>query len=169
MFLSGLLMRQANACVASAFRAGGCADEHPAAHQGVCLNTAKTVVEDGIPPHDPSIYAHAGTAATVDGWCIDDSAVIQWRRDGYLLIKGGYTAEEVDASVKELQGLMLSDNPAVHTVYYEGMLRKLLTPREGDSCDTTERSKPLDGADGSGAPRPPLPTSPQPALLRRRS
>jgi hypothetical protein len=62
----------------------------------------------------------------VDGWNgeEDDQLLTQWREQGYLLIKGGYTCSEIDASVDELQGLMLADAPAVHTVYYEGMIRR---------------------------------------------
>ena len=39
----------------------------------------------------------------MDGWQTNPEVVAQFKRDGYLLIKGGYTSGEVEKCVSELK------------------------------------------------------------------
>jgi phytanoyl-CoA hydroxylase len=89
----------------------------------------KIVYEPPIPTHDPQLY-QAGIVGNnfVSGWdALDAAALVNYERDGYLVVRGGLSADEVAAARDELHAMSLADDPKCGTVAFEGSLQERLS------------------------------------------
>lgn len=99
----------------------------------------RIVLEPLIPPHDPRLYAATKVAEGVDGFAaVDQSGLDSYRDEGFLLVRGGYSVDEVAAARAELEAMATADDPRCAAVYYEGALRRYL-PENADTEESREQ------------------------------
>ncbi|MCA9413067.1 MAG: phytanoyl-CoA dioxygenase family protein [Candidatus Omnitrophica bacterium] len=86
--------------------------------------TFTVVLEPKIGPHAPDLYRADWYAGGVDGWeAVGEEQVDAYRRDGFLVVRGGFTVEEMETANRELREMQLSEDPQCDSVYYEGTIR----------------------------------------------
>ncbi len=92
----------------------------------------RVVIEPQIPAHDPQLYKAEYVADGVDGFdAVDDDAMRAYDEQGFIIVRGGFSKEEVAAARQELADMARSDDPRCAAVYYEGELRRHLSPAPG--------------------------------------
>jgi len=102
----------------------------------------RVVFEPKIEEHDPSLYQSDKIAEYIDGWeSIDQHAIDQYRRDGYLIVSRAYGPGEVADAKNELAAMTLADDPNCESVYYEGDIRSQLKLDQDNTKD--EKGKQL--------------------------
>lgn len=105
----------------------------------------KVVYEPKAKDHDPSLYVAEKTASFLDGWdAVDERSIQQYREEGYLIIKGGFTPDEVASAQLELSKMTLADDPQCESIYYEGTMRELIASDPVDD-KTQPDAKSLEG------------------------
>lgn len=110
----------------------------------------RVVIEPQIPAHDPTLYKAAHVAEGVEGFdAVDEAAMKAYDEQGFILIRGGFTAEEVAAARQELADMARSDDPRCAAVYYEGELRRHLAEAAGGVRDAATPSAGPDGGGGA--------------------
>lgn len=105
----------------------------------------KVIYEPKAKEHDPELYQADRESVYYNGWdAIDSEAIGKYREEGYLIVRGGYSDEDVEAARAELEAMTFSDDPACDSVYYEGTIRELLRKNAAD-LDNTADGRSLDG------------------------
>jgi len=84
----------------------------------------KVVMEPKIEAHDPQLYRADRLAEGVGSWGeVDDKQVEFYRRNGYLLVREGYSPDEVSRTLEELHRMERAEDPECDSIYYEGAIR----------------------------------------------
>jgi len=92
----------------------------------------RVILESKIAGHDPMLYSSPEVAPRVDGFsAVGSGEVLDYEREGFLVIRAGLTPAEVTAAKSELEQMTLSDDPDCSEIYYEGVIRDLLPVPEG--------------------------------------
>ena len=96
--------------------------------------TTDTIREDGLAfdqgseMHDPNLYRAARTATKRDGLgTIDDGAIEEYRRTGYLAIENAFNPEEVKAALDGLVGLIMGREPDFKGIWFESKAKEILS------------------------------------------
>lgn len=112
----------------------------------------RVVLEQKIDAHAASLYSHeGGFAEGLAGWGSLDAAALElFSNQGYLLIRGALSDEEVDRAVGDLDRLIHDDEPPVESVYYEAALAEVLQTNSGDEEEGVEHG--VEETDGAGHP-----------------
>jgi phytanoyl-CoA hydroxylase len=80
--------------------------------------------EPKIPLHDPELYAFERTDAGVAAdQAAGPAASERYRADGFLMVRGLLSADEVAAARGELEAMALADAPPCEGIWYEGAIR----------------------------------------------
>jgi phytanoyl-CoA hydroxylase len=86
--------------------------------------TIRVFFEPKVPLHDPELYAFErideGVAAEAVG---GPAALARYRDDGFLMVRGLLSVDEVLAARAELETMAFADAPACEMIWYEGALR----------------------------------------------
>jgi phytanoyl-CoA hydroxylase len=94
--------------------------------------------EHPVADHDPALYAAAETARGLQGFAsVDAAALERYDREGYLVIHGAFTRQQVETSLDELRAMADAVDPLCSVVSYEGAFRARIEQELG---------RPLDGA-----------------------
>ena len=104
----------------------------------------RVILESRIDAHATTLYKPGeGTLENVlAGWShLDALTVDRYHRCGYVLIRGGFSTDEIAGAVGELEHITLSDTPPVDAIYYEGAL-----------CDTLAQCASAPAAAGADLP-----------------
>ena len=103
--------------------------------------SAKVFFEPKVERHDPDLYAHNGQAAGVTpSAALAGEACLQFAEQGFLLVKGLISNDELEAARGELKALTTSDRPRCEMIWFEGGLRDHLTLSEKDDGDMDGKS-----------------------------
>ena len=79
------------------------------------------VLEPAIDAHDPALYEGAIETSGATGFgAVDDAWLTSYRERGYLVIRGAFDADAIQASRDELRRMAHSDDPQCDSVHYEG-------------------------------------------------
>jgi phytanoyl-CoA hydroxylase len=84
----------------------------------------RVVIEREIEAHSGHLYPPCGESRCVTGWAaVTEGAITTYNDLGYLLIRGAFGADIVDAAREELDRMRHADDPRCESVYYEGSVR----------------------------------------------
>ncbi|MCL4691252.1 MAG: phytanoyl-CoA dioxygenase family protein [Candidatus Hydrogenedentes bacterium] len=87
----------------------------------------RVILETKFEDHDPHLYRADVIGAGVDGFiAVTDTAVAQFREQGYLLVRGLFTADEVKAALTELNMMVRADDPQCEGIWFEGSIREAI-------------------------------------------
>src|SRR5688500_15919417 len=87
----------------------------------------QVIYEPLIDAHAPTLYRAARTEAPLRGWdAVGPAELAQYENDGFLVIGGALTTNEVAAARDELRDMTLADDPRCSIMHYEGALRRRL-------------------------------------------
>jgi hypothetical protein len=90
--------------------------------------TIRVFFEPKIPLHDPELYAFERIDEGVAAETLGGVAVLdRYRDDGFLMVRGLLSVDEVLAARAKLEAMALADAPACEMIWYEGALRDHLT------------------------------------------
>jgi phytanoyl-CoA hydroxylase len=92
----------------------------------------KVIYEPAIASHAPELYRVDALAQNaIEGWdSFDDEAKKLYEADGYLVVRGALSSEQVLAAQKELLAMTLADDPRCGSMAYEGTLPEHLRRAE---------------------------------------
>jgi phytanoyl-CoA hydroxylase len=86
--------------------------------------TIRVFFEPRIPLHDPELYAFERIDPGVSAEAASGPAALaRYRDDGFLMVRGLLSVDEVLAARTELEAMALADSPACEMIWYEGALR----------------------------------------------
>ena len=117
------------------------------------INAMKVIYEPEIASHAPELYRVDALAQNaISGWDgFDAEAQARYEADGYLVVRGALSAEQVLAAQKELHAMTLADDPHCGSMAYEGSL-----PEHLRRVDVQQGGAPVSqfslGQDGAGQP-----------------
>jgi phytanoyl-CoA hydroxylase len=84
--------------------------------------------EPRIPPHEPELYAFERTDEGVAAAAARSRAALErYRADGFLMVRGLVSVEDVQAARAELEAMALAERPGCSMIWYEGAIRDRLT------------------------------------------
>jgi hypothetical protein len=90
--------------------------------------TIRVFFEPRIPLHDPELYAFERIDEGMGAEAVGGMAALdRYRDDGFLMVRGLLSVDEVLAARAELEAMALADDPACEMIWYEGALRDHLT------------------------------------------
>lgn len=91
----------------------------------------KVVIEPRIAQHAPQLYRSERVAEKVSGFDnVDGEQLDCYEEQGFLVIEGGFSREEVAAARETLSAMTRADDPCCESVYYEGAIREYLNTSE---------------------------------------
>lgn len=99
----------------------------------------KIVIEPQIAAHDPCLYHADEQAEPIEGFgSVDAAARAFYDEYGYVLVRRGFTRDEIREARQALQAMCYEDRPRCDAVYYEGTIRKHLAEQlEDRDVDTS--------------------------------
>lgn len=113
----------------------------------------RVVLESKIPAHDPELYSAADVAPSVPSYAaVDQRELDAYEQRGFLLLRGAYTADEVEAARLELMAMTRAQDPRCEAVYYEATITDRLPTPPGQAQDSGESSERSPGATFSALP-----------------
>jgi phytanoyl-CoA hydroxylase len=120
----------------------------------------KVILEPKIEPHHAALYTADVVAEGVDSLAaVGAEQIAAYDDQGFLFIRGAFDVEEVTAAKRELQRMVLSDNPDCDGVYYEGIIRDYRISLSSENDRTIDGSHVGDLALGQASDQ--LPALPQ--------
>lgn len=113
----------------------------------------KVIYEPEIPFHAPELYAVDALAQNfIEGWeSFNADAQVRYEADGYLVVRGALSPEQVHAAREELRQMTLADDPRCGSMAYEGSLPAHLRRVEVQPGGAPVSQFSL-GQDGAGQP-----------------
>ncbi len=106
----------------------------------------RVLFEPKTEPHAPDLYDFDGVVEGIDGFgSVGREALRQYHEDGFLLVRGAFSAVLVDAAKSCLLELGTSDEPAIEGICFEGAIRDCLPDlnEKGDGRSKSGRTKDL--------------------------
>ena len=89
----------------------------------------KVFFEPVIGPHSPGLYDAPSTVASVPfNHALMDDSRARYDADGFLVVSGVLTGQELERARNELERMTLADDPHCEAICYEGAIRRLLPP-----------------------------------------
>jgi phytanoyl-CoA hydroxylase len=80
--------------------------------------------EHPVADHDPALYTPSSLDTGIGGFdSVDEPALVRYERDGYLVIRGACTSQQVAAALAELRAMAEAVDPVCSVVAYEGSFR----------------------------------------------
>ncbi len=87
----------------------------------------RVILETKVEDHDPHLYRADVVGTGVDGFAaVTDTAVARFHEQGYLLVRGLFTAAEVKAALAELDAMVRADDPQCEGIWFEGSIREAI-------------------------------------------
>src|SRR5580704_11307745 len=89
----------------------------------------KVFFEPVMEGHSPGLYDATSTATSLPFEdAVRDDGRAAYDADGFLVVSGVFTGEEIARGKIELEAMTLADDPRCDMVCYEGEIRRLLPP-----------------------------------------
>ncbi len=93
----------------------------------------RVILETKVEDHDPNLYRADAVAAGIQGFdAVTDDHAEQFRDEGYLVVRGLFTQDEVAAALAELEAMVRADDPQCEGVWFEGTIRDAIAGRLPD-------------------------------------
>lgn len=104
-------------------------------HQSSKESTAvRVVIEPQIPSHDAKLYEGDRFCDKLEGWpSVDATAIEQFEELGFIIVRGGLSAAEVESCKSELERMTYEDAPGCKEIYFEGGIREHITTPGGQT------------------------------------
>ena len=84
--------------------------------------------DEEVPAHAPDLYDFTSFAETLNGLeNIDDAAIEQYSRQGFLAIENAFTPEDVKSSIEGLADLIAEKNPDFSIIQFHSKVRDRLS------------------------------------------
>ena len=95
--------------------------------------TTDTIYENGLAfdegseMHDPNLYRAARIATKHDGFeSVDDAAIEEYRRTGFLAVENAFTPAEVEDALDGLVDLIMGRKPDFEGIWFESKAKEVL-------------------------------------------
>lgn len=100
-------------------------------------DSIKVFFEPKVERHDPGLYDHASLASGIDAKAaLEGDALQLFAEQGFVVVKGLLSMNDLATAKAELQSLTTSDQPRCDMIWFEGGLRDHLTLADQDDNDT---------------------------------
>jgi phytanoyl-CoA hydroxylase len=103
------------------------------------ISRTETIYENGIAfdegseMHDPELYRPTRIANKCEGLdSIDEEAIAEYRKNGYLAIENAFSPEEVENALNGLVDLIMGRNPDFKGIWFEAKAREILPSLTAD-------------------------------------
>ena len=97
------------------------------------------IFEPPIAEHDPTLYEAKTVTPIIDGFAaVGDEELRLYERTGFLAIRKGLSLQQTDAAIRELETMLLSDDPRCESIYFESAIRDHLKFASGSERERAD-------------------------------